>query len=372
MCYRKLRFGFTLVELLVVIAIIGILVALLLPAIQAAREAARRAQCTNQVKQIVLAMHNHVDAKKVFPSGGIIPWPRIEDYLNEGPEGQGLGWTFQILPYLEEGSVANIKTQSQLERLSIQGFNCPSRRGITQTTLSGPNNVTDQSGAVILPYLVDYAAATPFPSDSQVATDFNLGSTPNPFFKLDAATGDTRACSYRTLWGAYGGGPVHTVTSTQTASALTAAKKYSGYWGVITRSNLFKGGANPLQTGFYSKVTFAKILDGSSKTMVMGEKVLDPAQYETGASHDDHGWSGGWDFDVIRTTACLLSPDGPSGATGSELAGNTFGFRFGSAHSAGINGGFADGSVRSIGYEIEPLMFNRLAHRSDGDLAPEL
>ena len=69
--------GFTLVELLVVIAIIGILVALLLPAIQAAREAARRTQCKNQVKQIMLSMHNHVDAKKTFPSGGIYPWPRM-------------------------------------------------------------------------------------------------------------------------------------------------------------------------------------------------------------------------------------------------------------------------------------------------------
>src|SRR5690554_5602753 len=90
--------GFTLVELLVVIAIIGVLVALLLPAIQAAREAARRSQCTNQVKQLMTAMLNHESARKVFPSGGIIPWPYLEDYLNGpngapyGPEKQGLGW----------------------------------------------------------------------------------------------------------------------------------------------------------------------------------------------------------------------------------------------------------------------------------------
>src|SRR3954465_194955 len=69
--------GFTLVELLVVIAIIGVLVALLLPAVQAAREAARRTQCKNQVKQMMLSMHNHESAKKVFPSGGIGPWPDI-------------------------------------------------------------------------------------------------------------------------------------------------------------------------------------------------------------------------------------------------------------------------------------------------------
>src|SRR5580765_7756221 len=103
---RAERSAFTLVELLVVIAIIGILVALLLPAIQAAREAARRTECRNHLKQISLAINNFESGKKKFPTGGSIFYPTLELYLDSGgnpfgPEQQGLGWAFQILPYLE-------------------------------------------------------------------------------------------------------------------------------------------------------------------------------------------------------------------------------------------------------------------------------
>src|SRR5262249_22963987 len=96
--------GFTLVELLVVIAIIGILVALLLPAVQAAREAARRAQCINNLKQSALGFQMHHDVHKHFPSVGW-GWAWIGDPNMGYGKGQPGGWHFNILPYIEESAI---------------------------------------------------------------------------------------------------------------------------------------------------------------------------------------------------------------------------------------------------------------------------
>src|SRR5688500_6061052 len=101
------RSAFTLVELLVVIAIIGVLVAMLLPAVQAAREAARRSQCSNNLKQIGIATHNHVDSLKVLPTAGW-DWTAVPTYINGVPgvpPNQDAAWGFQILPYIEQGNV---------------------------------------------------------------------------------------------------------------------------------------------------------------------------------------------------------------------------------------------------------------------------
>jgi len=89
---RRMRAAFTLVELLVVIAIIGVLVALLLPAVQTAREAARRMQCGNHLRQLGLALLNYHEVNQAFPSGAF-----------KGNCGYKMGWIVRVFPYLEQG-----------------------------------------------------------------------------------------------------------------------------------------------------------------------------------------------------------------------------------------------------------------------------
>jgi len=92
--------GFTLIELLVVIAIIGVLIALLLPAVQQAREAARRTQCKNNLRQIGLALHNYIDSEQAFPCGYISKWnPTDPTKADIGP---GWGWAAQLLHFVEQ------------------------------------------------------------------------------------------------------------------------------------------------------------------------------------------------------------------------------------------------------------------------------
>lgn len=135
--------GFTLVELLVVIAIIGVLVALLLPAVQAAREAARRMQCQNNLKQIGLAAHNHHDVLGFFPNAG-----------SDGPtntccsatERAGWSWAFYLLPYMEQQNVFEQTSDSVVSLTPISTYFCPSRRAPGKYGSSVKNDYAGNAG----------------------------------------------------------------------------------------------------------------------------------------------------------------------------------------------------------------------------------
>ena len=136
------RRAFTLVELLVVIAIIGTLVGLLLPAVQSAREAARRSQCINNLKQTGLALHNYHDARRQLPEGWLCN-PDSSD-AHHAEEGVGWGWSSRILPYVEEDATSksiDIKTPIASASATvlgkvIPGFLCPSDAGAGSPTFN--------------------------------------------------------------------------------------------------------------------------------------------------------------------------------------------------------------------------------------------
>jgi prepilin-type N-terminal cleavage/methylation domain-containing protein/prepilin-type processing-associated H-X9-DG protein len=371
--------GFTLVELLVVIAIIGILVALLLPAIQAAREAGRRTQCKSNLKNIGLGILNHYDTFKFFPTGGTEPNPGLENYLKDTPTvsnvflrrgppngslEQGLGWMYQILPYLEEDAVKDtlIRT-TQLAEYAVPLYNCPSRRGVTRS--SGTFKVS----------LVDYAAVVGGPSRSEIGdAAFNAIIDDSPPY----TSGDFFDKQEDIFWGCLG----CAVNSARGLNSLVSVgltgSKRPTIRGVIQRSDWIiaaatggNGNTYPAYShvGFMPKMTTAKITDGTSKTLLVSEKWIHSTMTD-GASAvqaDDRGWTDGWDFDAQRSSLIRPRNDGedprPNGQPTDGLN-----YAIGSAHSGGINVVYADGSIGSISYEVDLETFNRLGNRYDGEV----
>ena len=325
--------GFTLVELLVVIAIIGILIALLLPAVQAAREAARRLQCKNQMKQMIMAFHNHENQYGVYPTGGDAPWPKVNNYrefirigqygkLNP-PEKMGMGWAFQILRYLEKGAITEMEfksgNQEELRAIDPGMYFCPSRR-------QGSRFANSDTGVSNI--LMDYAGAVP--------------------------GGTTAVASF---WAGF------SATGEDGDDDRWHIKNHKEYRGVITRiswsweDRVFRGSPNVVKP--------RDISDGLSNTMVLGEKALIPSTYAAGRWCDDCGWTDGWDPDTLRST--MVQPELDTERNNNDDPC----YRFGSAHPGGFNAAFADGSVRSLRYDIDLRIFNNLGNRMDGQVIPK-
>jgi prepilin-type N-terminal cleavage/methylation domain-containing protein len=374
--------GFTLVELLVVIAIIGVLVALLLPAVQAAREAARRTTCLNQCRQMGIALQNHVDALKVFPTGGNAPNPKIEDYTTgtlkspgtpNGPNKQGLGAFYQMLPFLEQNSVKGIKTQGQLQSTIIPLYNCPSRR-------SAQRSGDQQDGA----QLTDYATAQP-------GTQY-CGALPYDPLAAWPMSGPSPAFAIRSFWCGS--------TPSQAGTWGDEPEKHANYGGVIVRTPYrvdpdtcavpancaFATETAPARgeivPGFPTAVKPGQITDGLSNTLVISEKVVRSDLYDGGEApppggggvSDDKGWADGWDPDSVRYTGVPPISDGDTNIChnpNTAIQQTCIGFGgsipvlfFGSAHSSGVNAVYADASGHFINFDIDHRVFNALGTRA--------
>src|SRR5438067_7292129 len=243
------RGGFTLVELLVVIAIIGVLVALLLPAVQAAREAARRMQCQNNLKQFGLAFQNHHDTIKHLPTDGFgYGWVGDPD-LGFGVDQPG-GWTFNILPYCEQKAVWEIamgKTGppkfadlSRMVGIPIKFFICPSRRSVALYPITS-STTTQNFDFIAMGAKIDYAVCAGDQEELQ-------GS----------------------------GIPVPPVPATWTYTGISYAR---------------------------SAVRMSEITDGTSNTLMVGEKQMSVNLYRNGLDGgDNENLYVGWDNDHTRTT----------------------------------------------------------------------
>ena len=165
---RSARRGFTLVELLVVIAIIGLLIALLLPAVQAAREAARRSQCGDNLRQMGIAMQSYLDAHRVFPSG------YISAFDNQGNDtGPGWGWAALLLPQLEQSPLRDqIQFGVPIEHplnagprvVSLPVFLCPSDKSSSERVWqaqTGPPNPTTICTVASSNYVASFGTQEP-------------------------------------------------------------------------------------------------------------------------------------------------------------------------------------------------------------------
>ncbi|QDS96916.1 DUF1559 family PulG-like putative transporter [Adhaeretor mobilis] len=325
---RIRRVGFTLVELLVVIAIIGVLVGLLLPAVQAAREAARRTQCTNNLKNIALSVHNYHDSHQELPPDRVISY---------GPT-----WLQLILPYLEQGSAADLWDDT-LPGFYQQSYEC--RTHVVEIYLC-PSRQRDSP-------LVKRAA------DS---TSAESGATPDDGQEFEGAASDYTACQ----------GTAILENGSLQAYPRPCPDERNGAFNQATwpGDGPYDANCNNQGVKWYevngrwsSQTSFRQITDGLSNTFLCGEVAKIMAERSHAYSTDyRYGAFVGYNYPMAE-------PD--------FQAQNFYGLRaglgytdssFGSIHPGIVLFAAADASVNTMSLDTDPLILAAKASRDGGEV----
>jgi prepilin-type N-terminal cleavage/methylation domain-containing protein/prepilin-type processing-associated H-X9-DG protein len=307
--------GFTLIELLVVIAIIAVLISLLLPAVQSAREAARRAQCTNNLKQLALAAMNYESSNGCYPGGSYSVFPPTPPGYNY-PE--NFSCFVRMLPFTEQAAIFNsvnfALTSSNYENLTICGvqlsiLTCPSEPLATPTLIS---------------------SSTP----SANFNVLNIGSLPpgnwQQYFSSYAGCTGTWDFGYNTSYG---------------------SAEFAMYNGVIYND---------------SSVKIAQITDGTSNTLLFGEHSRFSMQ-KAGSTftNSDFSWNSGRFYDTLFSSFYPPNPPTSPGYT------YNYGEAASSQHPGGANFAFADGSVHFLKNTINSWTISGTNTNSYGDIYPD-
>jgi len=325
--------GFTLVELLVAVSIIATLVALLIPAVQMARESARRAHCSNNLKNIGIALLTYDDVHKAFPHGG---WGHT--WVGVPERGVGLqqpgAWIYCLLPYIEERElqqlgandtgIAASNLYSTRLQTTISLFVCPSRRACALWPISDV-----------------YAYA----------------KTPRPFGTVSSAPRSDYAINAGTAHVIGIGGP----------SDFKQGDDHN-YWDTGPTTPKFSGISH-----LRCAATLKSIEDGTSKTYLVGEKHVPIRNYTDGAAAGDNAsLYSGYCSDLYRFGGILealkigmspfAAPLSDSGGAGDGAAASA---RFGSPHQSGFSIVYCDGSVHFLSFDLDPEVHLRSGHRSD-------
>ena len=367
-CRRPRARGFTLIELLVVIAIIGVLIALLLPAVQSAREAGRRAQCVNNLKQIGIACHNYLDTQGVFPPGA------ISTSTGNGWSTNFFPWCVLILPQIEGGTTYNSVNINMGVGAVDRGQAFTAYLAVPTVFLC-PSDGEHDNGT--RPWAGPYSSGYPNP----------LGQSPAWDPPIDPRTGQTSnkvpIINYAISWGDnYAGGslmgglPWETNPNVTTLPPGVPRIGYHGYWG--TRYGLpggFTLGTGELRGfGDYATmqiVPIASVRDGTSNTILVGEVL--PLADANNAFWTSTGCASGttvplgWDSNSFpaQDPSCNGNWQGASAPLGCRYAASAKGFV--SRHPGGANFLFADGSVRFLKKSINHVVYNALGSRKGGE-----